>query len=135
MIDTAYYADLDQTQADLRWFYFLTEYVGLDDLKSGEKPGLPRELFCRQLFPFPPLREQKAFPNLNAPQIKGFQLVIPPGGVLERFAAADNRFRDRIRSNLRQSHLLAGTRDVLLPRLMSGALRVWQAEQMIEAAE
>jgi len=60
VIDTAYYADIDGTQADLRWFYFLTEYVGLDHLKTGEKPGLPRELFCRQLFPFPRMDEQKA---------------------------------------------------------------------------
>jgi type I restriction enzyme S subunit len=59
VIDTAYYANVDREQADIRWFYYITKYVGLDQLKTGEKPGLPRELFCRQLFPYPSLDKQR----------------------------------------------------------------------------
>jgi type I restriction enzyme S subunit len=37
----------------LRWFYYIVKYVGLNHLKSGEKPGLQRDTFRAQLFPFP----------------------------------------------------------------------------------
>jgi type I restriction enzyme S subunit len=60
VIDTAYYADLDKSIVDPKWFYYITDFVGLDELKTGEKPGLARELFERQLFPVPPLPKQKA---------------------------------------------------------------------------
>lgn len=66
VIDTAYYAVLDADQVDQRWFYFLTKYVGLDHLKAGEKPGLSRDVFYRQLYPFPKLDEQRAIGRLLA---------------------------------------------------------------------
>lgn len=59
VIDTAYYAEIDEDQADSRWFYYLTNYVGLDHLKTGEKPGLQRDVFGAQVVPFPPLDEQR----------------------------------------------------------------------------
>ena len=37
-------------------------------------------------------------------------------------------------SNLRESHTLAALRDALLPRLLSGELRVREAEQLVEEA-
>lgn len=59
VIDTAYYAEINSSEVDLRWFYYITEYVGLDHLKTGEKPGLNRDVFGRQVFPFPPLEDQR----------------------------------------------------------------------------
>lgn len=59
VIDTAYFADLDYNVVDPRWFYYIAKYVGLDHLKSGPKPGLNRDVFCRQLFPFPELEQQR----------------------------------------------------------------------------
>lgn len=59
VIDTAYYAEINRDEADLRWFYYITEYVGLDHLKTGEKPGLNRDVFGRQVFPFPPIEDQR----------------------------------------------------------------------------
>jgi type I restriction enzyme S subunit len=60
VIDTAYRVEINRILADLKWFYYAVSHVGLNHLKTGEKPGLPRELFLRQLFPFPPLAEQRA---------------------------------------------------------------------------
>jgi len=59
VIDTAYYASLDQEQADPRWFYYITKFVGLDELKTGEKPGLNRDTFLSQVFPLPTVEEQR----------------------------------------------------------------------------
>ena len=60
VIDTAYFASVKATEVDLRWLYFVIDYVGLDHLKTGEKPGLSRDTFGRQIFPFPKLDEQRA---------------------------------------------------------------------------
>lgn len=60
VIDTAYFADINTQKADPRWFYYITKYVGLNELKTGEKPGLNRDTFLSQVFPFPPLDEQRA---------------------------------------------------------------------------
>ena len=40
---------------------------------------------------------------------------------------------DRILSNVRQSESLAATRDLLLPKLVSGEIRLREAEKMVEA--
>lgn len=53
VIDTAYFADLDLSQVDPRWFYYITNYVGLDELKTGENrvstgtPFSPKSSRCR----------------------------------------------------------------------------------------
>lgn len=52
VIDTAYFVSV-APDVDLRWFYYVVKYVGLNHLKSGEKPGLQRDTFRAQLFPFP----------------------------------------------------------------------------------
>ena len=59
VIDTAYYAEMDPNVIDPLWFYYITSYVGLDHLKTGEKPGLSRDVFGSQLFPTPDFQEQK----------------------------------------------------------------------------
>ena len=40
---------------------------------------------------------------------------------------------ERIRANIHESRTLAETRDLLLPRLMSGELRVTEADRIVEA--
>lgn len=60
VIDTAYSLDpLGDT--DLRFAYYLISHVGVDHLKHGtSNPSLTREAFAAQLFPAPPLYEQRA---------------------------------------------------------------------------
>jgi type I restriction enzyme S subunit len=61
VIDTAYFVTPKTKELDLRFFYYLTKYVGLNHLKDGtSNPGLSRQTFYAQLFPCPPLSEQKA---------------------------------------------------------------------------
>lgn len=64
VIDTAYYADVNREEVDLRWFFYITKYVGLDHLKTGEKPGLSRDIFGRQLFPFPKRGQQHSIARI-----------------------------------------------------------------------
>jgi type I restriction enzyme S subunit len=61
VIDTAYYASTLTPDVDLKYLYHLVKYVGLNHLKDGtSNPTLSRASFGAQLFPLPPLAEQKA---------------------------------------------------------------------------
>lgn len=61
VIDTAYYASTLTPEVDLKYLYHLVKYVGLNHLKDGtSNPTLSRDTFGAQLFPLPPLAEQKA---------------------------------------------------------------------------
>ena len=61
VIDTAYYASILTPDVDLKYLYHLVNYVGLNHLKDGtSNPTLSRDAFGAQLFPLPPLAEQKA---------------------------------------------------------------------------
>jgi len=61
VIDTAYFALPKRRDFDLKYFYYLVKYIGLNHLKDGtSNPSLSRESFYVQLFPNPPLFEQNA---------------------------------------------------------------------------
>jgi type I restriction enzyme S subunit len=61
VIDTAYYASTLTPDIDLKYLCHLVNYVGLNHLKDGtSNPTLSRDTFGAQLFPLPPLAEQKA---------------------------------------------------------------------------
>lgn len=60
VIDTAYYATVDSQRIDLRYFYFLTKFIGLNHLKDGtSNPSLNRAVFGQQGVPLPPLQVQQ----------------------------------------------------------------------------
>lgn len=60
VIDTAYYVTVDAQRIDLRYFYFLTKFIGLNHLKDGtSNPSLNRDVFGQQSVPLPPLLTQR----------------------------------------------------------------------------
>jgi len=69
--------------------------------------------------------------NMNAKVIVGARLVIPPNKVMEHFLEMILPLRQRIVSNVRQSNSLAALRDALLPKLISGEIRIKDAEKLI----
>ena len=62
-----------------------------------------------------------------------YAVALPPANLAEAFNATVAPMLDRIRANIQESRTLAQTRDLLLPRLMSGELRVAKANSSIEA--
>lgn len=60
--------------------------------------------------------------------------IVPTGGVLASFGAAAGPVFDRIGHNRKQAQTLTTLRDTLLPRLISGQLRLPDAEACIEEA-
>ena len=72
--------------------------------------------------------------NMNAKVIVGASLVVPTNAAIEQFLRAVLSLRQRLVANVRESRTLAALRDALLPKLISGELRVRDAEQTAEIA-
>jgi restriction endonuclease S subunit len=65
VIDTAYFVTRKTNQLDLRYFYYLVKYIGLNHLKDGtSNPSLSRDTFADLLLPFPPLSTQRAIAHI-----------------------------------------------------------------------
>jgi len=62
--------------------------------------------------------------SLNAQALNSFRLLMPPEVISLCFAQLVNNFRDQIVANNSQSYSLTATRDALLPKLLSGEMRV-----------
>ena len=68
-----------------------------------------------------------AQPNASAQVLAGAQLAVPPPELAKRFADTIAPFDKRIAANNEESRTLAALRDALLPKLLSGELRVKEA--------
>lgn len=64
------------------------------------------------------------FPSLSTQDIKSFGLIDPGSSLRKTFCHAVRPMRKKVWANVEESRTLAQTRDLLLPRLMSGELRV-----------
>lgn len=72
--------------------------------------------------------------TMNAKVIVDTNLVIPPKQKLESFLDYILPLRKRLVANVEQSASLATIRDTLLPKLLSGEIRVKDAEKFVEAS-
>ena len=69
-------------------------------------------------------------PKLNQANLCRIPFVLSPEPVNQQFASLINPFFTRYRANADQSRTLAALRDALLPKLLSGELRVPDAEKI-----
>jgi len=67
--------------------------------------------------------------------LAAWPIAVVPAAILEAFGALVNPLFARITAAAAESRTLAETRDYLLPRLMSGEVRVAEAQEIVEAAE
>jgi len=63
-----------------------------------------------------------------------YLLALPPAGISKRFGQIARDLMARIRMNAKESQGLSAMREALLPRLLSGEIRVSEAERLVEAA-
>jgi len=71
-------------------------------------------------------------PRTSWSDMARYQVVIPPKPLAEAFANQIRPIIDRIISSIHESRTLAALRDTLLPMLISGELRVKDAERFLE---
>jgi type I restriction enzyme S subunit len=74
-----------------------------------------------------------AVPTLNRNHIHGLPTVVPPATLVQAFDEVATPLFESIRKNQKQAATLTDLRDTLLPRLISGKLRVPEAEKLVEA--
>jgi type I restriction enzyme S subunit len=65
-----------------------------------------------------------AYPAVTAPTFQQANLLIPPAPLLEQFGETTIKMAEQIHTLQRQIHNLRRTRDLLLPRLLSGQIEV-----------
>ena len=75
-----------------------------------------------------------AVPTLNRNHVHNLKVTIPAGAVIEAFEKLAKPLFQRCYSNEQESRTLASLRDALLPKLLSGEIRVRQAENLIAEA-
>jgi type I restriction enzyme S subunit len=72
-------------------------------------------------------------PRTSWNELMRFTIAIPPRQFAEKFNNAVLPIVHKIRANIHESRTLASLRDSLLPKFMSGAIRIKDAEQIVEA--
>ena len=75
-----------------------------------------------------------AYPSVRPDVVSGLPCVVPDQSVLHAFHAVANPLLAKVARNQQQAHSLAALRDTLLPRLISGQLRVPEALEEFETA-
>jgi type I restriction enzyme, S subunit len=75
----------------------------------------------------------KSHQRAQVESILSLPVVVPPSSVIAAFDPFADRLLARTLGCRRESDALAGLRDTLLPRLVSGELRIADAERVVEA--
>jgi type I restriction enzyme S subunit len=96
--------------------------------------GLPMPYVYRtlQILPLSEMNTDAAVPGLNRDNAYRLEVVLPDESTLTAFTELAGAWQGRIDSFSAQSQSLASLRNTLLPKLMSGELRVGEAREMVE---
>ena len=77
--------------------------------------------------------EGTVFGSINKRNFQALPMIAPTETVVSAFDRLVGPMDDRIEVNSSQGETLAATRDALLPKLLSGELRVKDAEKLAES--
>lgn len=78
------------------------------------------------------LNSNSAQPGINQQGVRALPLLKPPDSVVEAFDRLSKKLTDRLFTACRESRTLAAIRDALLPKLISGEIRVKDAERFLK---
>lgn len=104
------------------------------------KKGFYRELvYCAATSPdnisrLSHLADGGAYPAVRPDLVASTELVISSSSAIQSFSSICGPLIDRVEANKQESRTLAQTRDLLLPKLISGEIRVRDAETLVENA-
>ena len=109
VIDTAFYLN-PKIELDLIWTFHEVSALDINGMDSGS-----------------------AIPSTSRPDFYGLPVVLPPTLVLREFGKLVQPFCAKMEANSGESVTLASIRDTLLPKLLSGDIRIRDAENQIKA--
>jgi type I restriction enzyme S subunit len=108
-------------------------YIGM--LPGGLLPPIYMLFWCRQNMDGIKSRANgSTFMEISKKAFRPIPALVPPSAVVARFVEMANSLFDRLIENERQAQTLSTLRDILLPRLISGQLRLPEAQAELEAA-
>jgi type I restriction enzyme S subunit len=110
VIDTAFYVE-PKEPLELRWAYYELLRQDINSMDSGS-----------------------AIPSTSREDFYSLPVLTPPFDIQQRFVELLMPVWTREEQNEKGSHTLAALRDTLLPRLLSGELRVKDANQLVKEA-
>ena len=73
------------------------------------------------------------FGAINKRQFEALSVIEPAPEIISAFESQVGPLDERIRRNISENRTLTQTRDLLLPKLMSGKIRLQEAEKTVEA--
>ena len=71
------------------------------------------------------------FLEISKRNFKPLKIICPPSEVTHAFTGHARELHDKIEANAKQSKLLSRIRDMLLPKLISGEIRIKDAEKLV----
>ena len=80
------------------------------------------------------LADGAAYPSVRPDVVGATTATVPAGALMAVFSEMASPILDQIESNKAQNQTLAQVSDLLLPRLISGQIRVSEAEKVVESA-
>jgi type I restriction enzyme, S subunit len=110
VIDTAFFVK-PRVDVNLRWAYYELMRQDINSMDSGS-----------------------AIPSTSREDFYGLSVIFPSPAVQRQFSNLCDPFWSRQQQNHSQSEALAALRDALLPKLISGELRVSDAERFVAEA-
>ena len=84
------------------------------------------------LLDFASFNAGSAVPTLNRNHVHSLPYLIPQRTCVDKYESVAMTLQTRIRAHQQQAQTLATLRDTLLPRLISGKLRLPEAEAVLE---
>jgi len=78
--------------------------------------------------------EGTLFGSMSGAGFKAIKISLPPPEVIDAFESLCYPIDQQIEINEKQNQTLTSIRDTLLPKLLSGEIRVGQAEKTVEEA-
>ena len=109
-IDTTFYVTTTEGTEWLHWAYYQLDAIDILRLSADS-----------------------AVPGVNRNALLGQKAAIPQAGTVHRFHDVLQPLQAKQTANSRQSQTLAELRDTLLPKLISGELRVPEAEDVVSS--
>lgn len=79
------------------------------------------------------LADGAAYPAVRPEIVASHPIIVPDKYCLQAFSAQTTALIDLVLANREESHTLSQTRDLLLPKLMSGEIHIREAEKIVEA--
>lgn len=113
---------------------WMNQRVCVFEPSNGHSPAFVRNAIAAPLAHVEATETATTVIHLGKGDIDRFRTVVPPADVASAFAAICQPLYDRIVCNKQSARALASIRDELLPRLVSGKLRLPDAREVVEEA-